>query len=644
MNKKPDIFPNASERAAYELLPCGILWTDEKHEIGYVNSLLTSLLDFSSEELVAQRRFYELLSTAGKLYFDTYFSPSLALEGEIKETNFEMVDKAGARHPVVVNVKRSPSSHGGFVYVIFPARDRKEYETELKRARTKAEAADKAKSTFISSMSHEIRTPLHAILEAGNFLLKDNPRPDQLEFIRVLRGAGNNLLGIVNDILDISKLEAGMTTLDERPVHADQLVKQVLDTYRPACRSKGVELRAVFPLNEVPLVLADGGKLVQVLNNLVSNAVKFTSTGEIVISLDYDTEENNRHKLSFRIRDTGKGIAEDRLAQIFEPFVQATETTHAEFGGTGLGLAICKKILQANGADLKVKSKLGLGTAFYFTLDLKGASKAQIQIDQRPALPAEELPPLNHLRVLNVDDNRSNLLINARYFSEWKLAFDQAPSGKEALSLLDEKSYDIVLLDLRMPEMDGYELAERIRSHANPEVKDLPLIALSASASKDVSAQMLDAGLNGLVMKPFEPAYLHQIIRRYGEQEVRRRADRRGRPAGNSAALDFSKVREIFADDEDEYKKFLRIIQEDTAEAREILDNCSRSFSQKEFGDLKHNLISTMRVFLLDDLAEAFEEGKTALEENDRVGFMVIVDRLLDGFENFGKGLDEALG
>ena len=644
MNKDSTITSPGNEYAAYELLPCGVVCTDVKQQITFVNKVLLKQLGFAEGDLVGERRFYELLSVGGKLYFETHFSPALEFEGEIGETSFEMVDKVGKRHPVIVNVRRVESGSAGFIYVVFSAEDRKKFEQDMRRARMEAETADRAKTTFISSMSHEIRTPLHAILEAGNFLFKDSPRPDQLEFIQVLRGAGNSLLSIVNDILDISKLEAGMATLDERPVHADQLVKQVVDTYGPTCRRKGVELRSILPLNRVPLLLADGGKLIQVLNNLVSNAVKFTDDGVITVSLAHEEKEAGRHALRFRIRDSGKGIAEDRLEHIFKPFVQADETIHTDFGGTGLGLAICKKIVEACGSDLKVESKLGEGTEFSFTLSLDEASKAQRAKDRQTVVQAEELPPLNHLRVLNVDDNPSNLLINARYFSDWKLAFDQVKSGREALELIDQNTYDIVLLDLRMPDMDGYDLARLVRAHSNPAVNNLPLIALSASASKDVSADMLDAGINGLVVKPFEPAYLHHIIRRYGEQEVKRRVEeRKDTSTAESQKVDFSQVREIFAGDDREYRNFLQIIKTDVINARVVLTECSKTLDKKQYSDLNHNMISTLRVFLKDDMAAQFEKGKKALANGDDVAFIVVVDGLIAGFRDFEAGLDREL-
>lgn len=630
--------PGISERSNYALLPCGVVCTDLHHRIRYVNPYLLDLLDQEEQQLVGQRSFVDLLSIGGKLYFETYFVPALDLDGQVKETNFEVVAKSGHRYSVLVNVKRQDTPWEGFVYVVFPCADRREYENELKRARTEAEQIAKARTTFVSSMSHEIRTPLHALLEAGNFLLKDDPRPDQLEFIQVLRQAGNSLLGIVNDILDISKMESGMMTLDAHPFHAEQLIGQVIQTYRPQCRERNVDLRAQLPLHNIPLLVVDTGKLLQVLNNLVSNAAKFTREGEIVVQLVHK-EFQGRHELNFTVRDTGVGIPADRLEAVFDPFVQARNSTEANFGGTGLGLAICQRILAAYGSELEVTSKEGQGTEFSFSLHLQVATEEQRRADQRTIRTKEDLAPLNHLRVLNVDDNRANLLINARYFKEWKLDFDQVSSGKQALEAIAAERYDLVLLDLRMPDMDGYELARRIRQSTNPEVRMLPLIALSASASKEVSAQMLDAGINGLVVKPFEPDYLHYMIRVNGERGIEQRKSGVLQVPAADLPVNYDQVRAIFAGDVEDYRNFLAIVHTDMVEAAKVLRNCCQSFSRKDFGELKHSLISTLRVFELDHVTEAFERAATALVEEDRLRFLVETNQLIDNVEAFDRAL-----
>ncbi|OAV45703.1 ATP-binding protein [Lewinella sp. 4G2] len=645
MDKLTDTYPSVTERASYDLLPCGVICVDARQRILYANQRCLELLGYSAEEITSNRRFLDLLSIGGKIYFETHYSPKIEMEGGLREINFELVAKAGERVPVLVNSCRSSAPEGGFLYTFLHTKDRREYERVLKQAREKAEAGDRAKNVFLSSMSHEIRTPLHAILEAGNFLYKDDPREDQLPFINVLRNAGSSLLAIVNDILDLSKLESGMATLDLRPVKVTQLIDQVVDTYAPQCAQKGVRLVGSKPLTDVPLVMADAQKLLQVLNNLVSNAAKFTAAGEIKLQLEYQANEDGQHQLTFHVRDTGTGIAPDRLDRIFEPFVQAKSSIQADYGGTGLGLPICQRLLKAYGSELKVNSREGEGTEFHFTLLLKAANQQQIARHERRTTPVELLPPLNHLRVLNVDDNQANLLINARYFKEWKLPYDQFTSPIDALRTLDKQVYDLILLDLKMPELDGYELARRIRAHENPDVRNTPLIALSASASKEVSAKMLDAGINSLVVKPFEPEYLHHIIRQYGERGAIQKSEIQAPElaAEKPSELDFTDVLDLFAGAEEDYLKFLRIVRTDITDSLDILDTCAQTFDKAKFKQLKHDLTSTLSVFHLESIKANFTAGAAALGKDDHVKFLVVVEALRVGLERFKSALGKEL-
>ena len=622
--------------AAFEGLPCGVVVTDPDHRIEFLNQPLRQLLGYDGAAQPDPRYFLDLLSLGGKLFFETHHQVTMKLEGNVNELTYEMVCTNGDRRPVLINGRTDPA---GYVYVVFPSTNRSQYEHDMNVARIKAEEASQAKASFLSSMSHEIRTPLHAILEAGNFLLKDNPREDQLQFIRMLRGAGINLLAVVNDILDISKLESGVATLDPRPTSLLQVARQVEMIYQPQCNRKGIELRTRLSAPKIPLLLIDGGKLTQVLSNLVSNAVKFTDRGHITIGIDFAGGQD-RHRVNFTVRDTGMGIPADKLSTIFDPFVQANRTIHAEYGGTGLGLAICQRILNAQGSELRVDSTPGEGTVFSFDLELAEAKNSTAPSDGSRRGTDGELPPLNHLRVLNVDDNRANLLVNARYFSEWNLNFDQFTSGEEVLEALEENTYNVMLVDLRMPDMNGYELARRIRTHTNPAVRDVPLIALSASASREVSAKMLDAGINGLVVKPFEPAYLHHLIQRYGEQSIEQLAPGYTRVATPDHHYDFSEVRKIFAGDQADYRNFLDVVRLDVIEAGETIRVISRNFSAKEFGELRHKMLSTLRVFLLAEMTEQFDQAVTALKAEDRVRFLVIAETLARQLTTFELALE----
>jgi len=631
--------------ANYELLPCGIVRTDAKQRITFVNGMVRDWLDVTAEELVGRRRFNELLTIGGKIFFETHHATRLELEGAVRELNYDLAAKDGSRVPVLVNAHRLPEQTPGYLYVLLPFSERKKHEAVLKEAKLAAELADRAKATFISTISHEIRTPLHAILEAGNFLLKDNPRDDQAELITVLRSAGQNLLGIVNDILDMSKLESGLTELDTRAFHFQEIIDQAINTYTHRCREKGVTLRAELPETPLPPLMGDAVKIGQVINNLVSNATKFTANGEIVVGLARQCV-GDRHTLAVSVRDTGIGIPEDRLEAVFQPFTQASAATSFSFGGTGLGLAIARRILEAHAAPLTVESEVGKGTTFRFTLTLPEAPPEAVSAMVDKQALADALPPLNHLRVVNIDDKAANLLINARYFREWKLNFVQYNNAADALAALGEEACDLVLLDLKMPEMDGYELARRIRRHPDPRVKALPLIALSASANRKVSEKMLDAGINGLVLKPFEPMYLHHLIKRYGEGRGGSSITWQDAAEDETAtdAVDFTDVAEIFAGDDPDYKAFLEVIHHDLLEAVDHLGKCIVDFNEARFKTLKHNLVSTTRVFRLDGLRQQFGEAAELLEAGDRINFSALLERMITRIREVDAGVVGKIG
>ena len=625
------------QAAHYDRLPCGVVRTNARREIVYVNGKLTEWIGQPIENLIGKRRFIDLLSMGGRILFDTHHRTRLELEGEINEIQYELNTAAGGRRPVTVSANKLPDDEG-YLYILIPYDDRKKHEQELREAKEAAEAADLAKFTFLSTMSHEIRTPLHAIIEGGNFLLKENPREDQAELIVALRAAGRNLLSVVNDILDVSKLQSGNLELSPRPFHLRDVIQHIRETYEHLCRQKGVDLRVEYQDKDVPMLMGDAQKISQVLNNLVSNAAKFTASGEIVISVDHQ-QDADLHQFFFNVQDTGPGIATDRLTAIFKPFTQASARVNGEFGGTGLGLAISQRIVQAHQAELLVVSEEGKGATFSFSLELPAASEEDIRSVAPAFRQPEELAPLNHLRVLNVDDNQSNLMINARYFSEWRLDFEQYSSSLDALQALEERHFDLVLLDLQMPDIDGYELARRIRSNPNPEIATLPLIALSASASRDVNARMLAEGINGLVLKPFEPTYLHHLIQRYGE-------NRKGSfnltemtvsNAGKMSAVDFSEVEDIFAGDVVDYRNFLQQIITDMDEAETVLNHCTHHFDEKKFRELHHNMLSTMRVFRLTDMQADFKTVKSYLKRKDKIRFFAGAESLSRDVQRFRK-------
>ena len=480
-------------------------------------------------------------------------------------------------------------------------------------------------------MSHEIRTPLHAIVGAGNFLAEGNPRPGQHELIEALRGAADDLLNLTNGLLDLSKADAGQLKLVIEPFDVLHHLRRAEATYRMLCRQKGIELRVRYPDPVPPPLLGDSARIKQVLTNLVGNAVKFTERGSVELVLQCEPLTPERYAITFMVSDTGIGISPDRLEAIFNPFEQAEDTTERRYGGTGLGLAISQRIVHAYGSELDVRSTPGEGTTFSFRLELPVAG-----------VPLETLPtsgrdlssplspvPIRGLRVLNVDDSRPNLLINARHFRNWEPDFTQVQSGSEALQQLREATFDVVLLDLRMPDMDGYELARNIRrGEAGAGVRDVPLVALTASSSRDVSERMRQAGIDALVPKPFAPAELYNVLANYAEQLP---------PPPPETLVDFREVREVFDHDTEDLAAFYRVVVHDLLEFERGLKAAVAERDVPELRAAAHKITTSLRLFgferthsTLQLLARELEAGVTPAETLGRVraDVTVLVDAL----------------
>lgn len=380
----------------------------------------------------------------------------------------------------------------------------------LEKAREDAEVALRARSDFLSVMTHEIRTPLNAVIGMANQLLEENPRDDQLDSIKTLRFSGDNLLALVNDILDYSKLEAGKIELEQVPVNLKELLENIRKTFEPLARKQKIELLLEVAPELPDAILGDFTRISQVLFNLVGNAIKFTPQGNVRIRVTVTKEVENKSHLLFEIIDTGVGIPEDKLAAIFDDFVQISSVVSRAHAGTGLGLSISRKILQLHNSDIHVTSHEGEGSVFSFELIVEKTKVVRAKV-------ATELIPLPGLRVLLVEDNEINVKITARYLKKWGIKHEIANNGIEAVNHASAQTFDVILMDLLMPEMDGYEATQEIRSTADNPNRKTAIIALSASLFDDVRKKALKVGLSGFLDKPFRPENLHQTLAAYYE-------------------------------------------------------------------------------------------------------------------------------
>ncbi|WP_227657591.1 PAS domain S-box protein [Candidatus Magnetaquicoccus inordinatus] len=451
--------------------------------------------------------------------------------GKVFRTQWEFCNREGTPMWMDVSGSLLKTETGESVWAFLDVTEQRRTTLQLEAAKNMAETATRVKSEFLANMSHEIRTPMNAILGMADMLWESDLHPEQRQFVKVFRSAGENLLGIINDVLDLSKIEAGQLILETRPFHLADEMNTVCEIMALRANSKGLQLQQYIHPAVPNHLEGDSIRLRQIFLNLLSNAIKFTEQGMILFEATCPPTEQAPEQtavlLQFKIKDTGIGISEERLQSIFENFVQADSSITRRFGGTGLGLPIVKKLVEKMGGEVKVASQPGTGTEFILLLPFALGKKVQAvaQIDPTGTDDEKNLSALPHgsgtgatktpWRILLVDDSEENRLLIAAYLKNAAYALQIAENGKSALEMMRLHSFDLVLMDVQMPVMDGYSATRTWREIEKQEHRPrLPIFALTAYALQEDIAQSLEAGFDQHIAKPIKKKTLLEMIAR----------------------------------------------------------------------------------------------------------------------------------
>lgn len=487
----------------------GVSIQDKEGRTTWVNKSLERMTGYTLKELRGHQM--------GNIMSPNFYDQELIQSSRNKSKNnqsysIEVLGEKKDGTPIWFSISNTPilNSRGTVerqIDLISDITQRKQVEKETFEAKEQALKLSQAKQMFLSVMSHEIRTPLNAVIGMTHLLLDNDPKISQIDDLNILKFSGENLLHIINDILDFTKIETGKMELEIFPFSLKTLANDIINSLQVNVKKNSNQLRLIFDPDIPAQVSGDKNRLYQVLMNFLGNAIKFTDNGLVQLRIKLMGENEKESVIRFEVEDNGIGIPKDKQHYIFETFTQAKTDISRKYGGTGLGLAITKKLLDMFNSEITVDSIEGQGTTFSFDLKFSRTNEKSLAAALGP-----EMSVFIGKKILVVDDNEINILIAKRILSKWGLEIDAAINGYEAIDKIMSVHYDLVFMDIKMPGIDGFETTGIIRDISDPYYKEVPIIALTASTLKNDHYKFMECGMNGHVLKPFNPEEIKQLL------------------------------------------------------------------------------------------------------------------------------------
>lgn len=485
---------------------------DQNGKMLSVNPAISEALGYTYDEMVG-KNLGDFMHAKDALNLQKDYLDVINRDGKGKGV-FRAVNKNGKRLYLLYQ-NYLVEEKGMAPYIIGFSQDiteRIQAENDLLIAKQFTEDVSKAKEIFLANMSHEIRTPMNGILGVANLLAKTSLGDQQKNYLKLIQESANNLLVIVNDVLDIEKIASGRIEFEQIPFLLEERIKTSIQSFQYKVEEKGLQMFYSSQLREDLVVIGDPYRLSQIFNNLLNNAIKFTQEGRIDIAISVINKQEDRIEIGFTISDTGIGIEKSRLESIFDPFVQASTDTTRKFGGTGLGLSICKDLVEMQDGHVTVASEIGKGTSFNFQLPFAIGSIEMIDTEDKVP---EDYSTLGYKHILIAEDVELNQFIATQILETWGMKVSVANNGREAVEMVEKESFDLILMDIQMPEMDGMEATEIIRKMDNPAISQIPIIALTANALKGDNLRYLKVGMNDYITKPYTEAKLFSVLSKY---------------------------------------------------------------------------------------------------------------------------------